>query len=277
MRISSTNGTNFGSKIGALPAEGGAGSWTGFCYVAARVDVEDGLSSTRPRNGSESRETPVKLSEIQKPYDLFVSLGSACDPAAFLRVHGLRRFSMPLDWVVSNHLSSVSRLFESRFAGYMELESMRLTDGSANHYDEDAVPQAGAGARPSCFVEDKRYGILSVHDFEILPDLPWHATYAAFRQKTDRRIERLLQQLAASSSVLFVRWAGLTDDAIALREVLSDVTEGTADLLVLQPEADVSSVVDRELEVDGVCCVRVPNAPADGAVWNEVLGAMSLL
>jgi hypothetical protein len=220
---------------------------------------------------------PVKLSEIQKGYDLFVSLGSACDPAAFLRVHGLRRFSMPLDWVVSNHLSSVSRLFESRFAGYMELQSMRLIDGSANHYDEDAIPQAGAGARPSYFVEDTRYGILSVHDFEVLADLPWHANYAAFRQKADKRIERLLQQLAVSPSVLFVRWAGLTADAIALRKVLSDVTKGTADLVVLQPEAGASSVVDRELEADGVCCMRVPNAPADSTIWNQVLGGMSLL
>jgi hypothetical protein len=221
-------------------------------------------------------DTPVKLSEVQKPYDLFVSLGSACDPAAFLRVHGLRRFSMPLDWVVSNHLSSVSRLFASKFAGYMELESMRLTDGSATHYDEDAILQAGADARSSYFVEDTRYGILSVHDFAILPDLPWHATYPEFKQKSHRRIERLLQQLSESPSVLFVRWAGLTDDAVALRKVLSEVAGGTADLLVLQPEAAVSSAVDRELEVDGVCCVRVPNAPADSAIWNKILGGMSL-
>jgi hypothetical protein len=158
----------------------------------------------------------------------------------------------------------------------MELESMRLTDGSATHYDEDATPSIEGDVRSSYFVEDTRYGILSVHDFAVLPDLPWHATYPEFRQKCHRRVERLLQQLSVSQSVLFVRWAGLTDDAVALRKVLSDVAGGTADLLVLQPDVDVSSALDRELEVDGVCCVRVPNAPADGAVWTEVLKGMSL-
>lgn len=219
----------------------------------------------------------MKLAEVQKPYDLFVSVGSACDPAAYLRVHGLRRFSMPLDWVVSNHLSSVTRLFEHGFAGYMELACMRLTDGSANHYDEEAPPQENDAARPSCFVEDTRYGILSVHDFRIQAGLPWHADYAAFRDKTDRRIERLLRRLSNAGSVLFVRWAGRTEDAVALRSVLSGVVAGEADILVLQPAADVSSVTDLELDAAGVCCVQVPNVPADSAIWGRVLHGMSLV
>ncbi|NHW36816.1 DUF1796 family putative cysteine peptidase [Paenibacillus aceris] len=44
-----------------------------------------------------------------------------CDPAAYLRGHHLRKFSMPLDWVMSPSLTDVNRLLAHKFTGFMEL------------------------------------------------------------------------------------------------------------------------------------------------------------
>lgn len=224
----------------------------------------------------EAMEASLKLVEVQRPYDLFVSLGSACDPAAWLRVHGLRRFSMPLDWVVTNTLNDLKRLLENRFEGFMELEALRPIDGSANFHDEDNPLPPGTVADTTHFVLDERYKVISVHDFKNIPGQPWHAVYPTFKEKLESRIERLLTALSECDSVLFVRWAGQTSDAVALHPVLSTLTSGRADLLVLQPLPDAHSVGDRDIGVDGVCVVEVPNAPADKAIWDEVLQGMSL-
>ena len=216
----------------------------------------------------------MKLAEIQKPYDLFVGLGSACDPAAHLRTHDLRRYSMPLDWLVTSYLSEVSRLFENRFAGFMELESLQLIDGSANFYDEENPIPSNAPLNTH-FIEDKAYKTISVHDFPNIEGRPWQDNYPAFKQKLDLRIARLMSEIAGAESVLFIRWAGVTADAVALRSVLSGLTDGTADLLVLQP-TEVDGVVEQDNEHDGLCLLQVPNLPADTTIWDPILRGMSL-
>ncbi|WP_258833483.1 papain-like cysteine peptidase [Peribacillus frigoritolerans] len=60
--------------------------------------------------------TELKLQDIKGSYDVIISLGSWCGPSLILR-----RFSFPLDWVVSNSLPDVSRILKNRFVGFMDL------------------------------------------------------------------------------------------------------------------------------------------------------------
>lgn len=184
---------------------------------------------------------------------------------------------MPLDWVVSLALPDVRRLFENRLAGFMELETMQPVEGSATHYDEEQTGDpADAPARATYFVKDTRYNILSVHDFPVVPDQAWHAGYPSFRSKLELRINRFLKSLAEAPSVLFVRWSGREEDALALHPVLAAMTSGRVDLLLLRPETEARCITSLQTDGDGVCLVRVPDRPGDVVMWDEVLRGMSL-
>ncbi|WP_343929667.1 DUF1796 family putative cysteine peptidase [Peribacillus frigoritolerans] len=82
------------------------------------------------------RMTELKLQEIKGSYDVIISLGSWCGPSLNLRRHNLRRFSFPLDWVVSNSLPDVSRILKNRFVGFMDLKNMKQVDGIASYLDD---------------------------------------------------------------------------------------------------------------------------------------------
>lgn len=221
----------------------------------------------------------MRLTEIQKSYSLYVGLGSACNPAMNLRRHGLRRFSMPLDWCVAQTIDHVRAVLENRFSGFMALENLVLEPDQSHYYldDGNAVMMQGNSVA-SYFINDTRYDVLSVHDFPIIADEPWTLMYPTFRRKLDERIERLLTALDAAPSVLFVRWAGEIDQALALHPVLRGLTGGTAHLLVLKCRGSGEDVPIRDLEIaaDGVCVVEVPNRPADEAIWDAVLTGRSL-
>ena len=79
----------------------------------------------------------MKLDEIKKNYDLIVSLGSSCSPAAHLRRNNLRKFSMPFDWIVTPNLPDVGRVIQNQFQDFMLLENLQLQDGQANFLDDN--------------------------------------------------------------------------------------------------------------------------------------------
>jgi hypothetical protein len=183
----------------------------------------------------------------------------------------LRTFSSPLDWVVTLSLSDVSRLLKNKFEGYMELEKMGLIDGTATVVD-DGVPQP----LKAYFVKDFYYNIISVHDFPILPNQEWYATYPAFKEKVNSRIDKFLDKIINSSTILFVRWAAKYDDVVELKSVLSEITKSHFDLLVLCPVDDLQSVEETEWGIGNVCSVKVPNRPTDNLIWDYVLKGITL-
>jgi hypothetical protein len=213
----------------------------------------------------------MHLNEIKKSYDLVVGLGSACDPALQLRRYNLRRFSSPLDWVVTLSLSDVSRLLKNRFKDYMTLSNMNLIEGTSTVV-EDGIPQH----INSYFVKDFYYNVISVHDFPIIDDQEWFATYPAFKAKVNPRIERFLEKITTSKSILFVRWAAKVEDVIELRSVLSEITKSQFNILVLCPDNGLESVKEAEWGLDKVCSIEVPNRPSDNSIWDYVLKGISL-
>jgi hypothetical protein len=214
----------------------------------------------------------LDLQDIKGSYDVIVSLGSACNTAMLLRQHNLRRFSGPFDWNVSGSLSDVNRLLKNKFVGFMELENMRLMDGTGHGVDD------GVDLQPvkSHIVMDTYYNIISFHDFPILPNLDWTATYPSFKDKLNYRIDRFLEKIINSQSILFVRWAGSYAQAVELQSVLTGIVKGKFNILILEPVEGLQDVNEIKWGIDRVCAVTVPNLPYDNSTWDYVLNGITL-
>jgi hypothetical protein len=222
----------------------------------------------------------LNLRDIKGSYDVIVSLGSACNPAMNLRRHNLRSFSGPLDWKVSISLSDVSRLLKNKFDGFMELKNMCLLDETQYLLDDDGVSilsDDGSNRQvKTYFVKDTYYNIISMHDFPILPNQHWTVTYPSFKEKLNYRINRFLEKIINSPSVLFVRWAGSYNQTVELKSVLSEIIKGQFTILILYPVDGLQNISDMRWGIDRVCTVGVPNLPFDNSTWDYVLKGITL-
>ncbi|MFG1732773.1 DUF1796 family putative cysteine peptidase [Paenibacillus sp. GM2FR] len=50
--------------------------------------------------------------DVKGAYDMIISLGSWCGPSVNLRQRQRRRFSFPLDWMISSSISDVTSVIE---------------------------------------------------------------------------------------------------------------------------------------------------------------------
>ncbi|MCM3796891.1 MULTISPECIES: DUF1796 family putative cysteine peptidase [Priestia] len=214
----------------------------------------------------------MNLKEIKGSYDIIVSLGSACNPAMELKRLNLRTFSGPLDWSVSLSLSDVNRLLKNKFSNFMELENMQLTDG-AFAFADDGVLIEGV---QSYLIEDTHYNIISVHDFPIIPHQHWSATYTSYKEKLTNRINRFIEKITTSESVLFIRWAATYEQTLELQAILEQIVKGNFNILILCPEEGFNGVSEINWEIDKVCAVKVPRLPNDLETWNYVLEGITL-
>jgi len=223
----------------------------------------------------------VKFEDIKGSYDLMVGLGSWCGPALHLRRHNLRKFSFPLDWCISNSLPDVSRLLKNRFQGFMELKNMRWTEGYAHFLDDGhAIFPPGGGTEPvnAHFIEDTYSNIVSVHDFPVIPNQDWKVLYPSYKAKLNRRINRFLEKITNSSSILFIRW-GVTNptEAMELKSVLSEMVPGKVNILILNPVQDLQGVSPMDWGIDGIATIQVPlDNPNNDNVWDYALQGLSL-
>ncbi|TKH04756.1 peptidase [Peribacillus simplex] len=144
---------------------------------------------------------------------------SACTPTLNLRRLGLRRFSLPLDWVYTESFAEVARLYKNQFKGYMELKNLTLVDGSGTYFDDDV----DINAVNTYLVRDNHYKVTSVHDFPILPDKEWFETYPDFKENSDKRIARFNETINNSDSILFVRWSTKSDQAYLFQQEMQDM------------------------------------------------------
>nr|WP_328803584.1 DUF1796 family putative cysteine peptidase [Paenibacillus silvestris] len=214
----------------------------------------------------------LKLYEIKGSYDAIVSLGSACNPSLQLKRHHLRPFSGPLDWHVSLSLSDVNRLLKNKFDNFMNLSNMILIDGVAHLLDDGDPIQSVQ----SHFVKDTYYNILSVHDFPIMPNQHWTTVYPTYREKMKRRIDRLMDKMQTSRTILFVRWAATYDQAVELQSVLSETVNGQFSVLILCP-AEITPVVSLlDWDLERVCALEVPADPNRNATWDYVFQGVKM-
>ncbi len=104
-------------------------------------------------------------------FDYFVSLGSACPIASSMGKYGLRSFSGPFDWLVTQDFSWVLHYMETDFKDFLQQENLEEYGGCANYF------------------YDKQSGIRFLHDIE-----NFEHEYEKLKDKYDRRIERFLEK-----------------------------------------------------------------------------------
>ncbi|WIV19870.1 DUF1796 family putative cysteine peptidase [Paenibacillus polygoni] len=126
----------------------------------------------------------MNLQDVKKSYELIVSLGMSCAPAINLQRTSLRKFSMPLDWMISYSLTEVNKLYKNKFQNFMKLENLTLLE-ETHYYLKDGLPAFSADNDntlvKSYFVRDTLYNIISVHDFPVLSNQHWSVSYPPFK------------------------------------------------------------------------------------------------
>lgn len=125
-----------------------------------------------------------------KEYDLIFSQGANCSVAHNLRYRGIRKYSLPFDWCYIEDKIALQKLiegFKNNFSDFCKKENMLKVQGNLHH---------------NVIFKDEYSGYFFPNHFE-QENLDLIA-YNKFKQKFDRRINRLQDILKQSKKVLFV-------------------------------------------------------------------------
>lgn len=217
----------------------------------------------------------MNLQDVKISYDLIVSLGMSCAPAINMQRNNLRKFSMPLDWMVSYSLADVNKLYKSSFQNFMELKNLQLLE-ETHFFLEDGLPVYPNGNKnalvKSYYVRDTFYNIISVHDFPITLGKHWSTNYPAYKAKLDLRIKRFWDKLLSSKIILFIRWFATYEQAVELQTILSDILKANEfTVLILNPVSELTSVREINWDINHICVLEFPDDMNDYDSWDYIL------
>ena len=132
-------------------------------------------------------------------------------------------------------------------------------------------------------IEDTYYNIISVHDFKIINNQDWRVQYPTYKEKLTSRINKFLEVIASSQSLLFVRFGNVTEhEALEFQSVLNKMIPGQFNILFLQPIDGLGIVNEIDWGINGICTVQVPpdnfTDPSNKANsdWDHVFKGLSL-
>ncbi|MGG3800410.1 DUF1796 family putative cysteine peptidase [Metabacillus fastidiosus] len=206
----------------------------------------------------------MKLDEIKQPYDLVISLGGHCEPSYQIERLKLRRFSGPLDWMISHSLSHISLLIRKNFSDFMDFSNLSLVE-----------TEPGS---PYYTVRDAINNCVSVHDFPI--DKTLQESYSDVKSKLDRRANRFLQEINNSKSILFVRVMGDYKDVIDLHSSLSEKTKSNFNILLIN-HYEGNKISELDWGLNNICSINIPNEltrwQGNDACWDEILKGVTLV
>lgn len=223
----------------------------------------------------------MNLDDIQKSYGVIVSLGGLCQVTNQIKRHHLRTFSGPLDWFYYPSLSDVNRLLQNRFEKFMKLENM-VIEGSESYglIESEFDNQTKWAERITYCIKDTYYNCFSMHDFPIDSEKDWKSTYPSFKAKLDTRINRFLEKINSSESILFIRIWGNRDEAIELKNVLSKITNKDFNILIVNFKEDISNIVEQNWGISRVCSIELPRYQyrweGDDSDWDYILNKITL-
>ncbi|MEC3543665.1 papain-like cysteine peptidase [Bacillus thuringiensis] len=223
----------------------------------------------------------MNLDDIQKSYGVIVSLGGLCQVTNQIKRHHLRTFSGPLDWFYYPSLSDVNRLLQNRFEKFMKLENM-VIEGSESYglIESEFDNQTKWAERITYCIKDTYYNCFSMHDFPIDSEKDWKSTYPSFKAKLDTRINRFLEKINSSESILFIRIWGNRDEAVELKNVLSEITNKDFNILIVNFKEDISNIVEQKWGITTVCSNKLPRYQdrweGDDSDWNYILNKITL-
>lgn len=110
----------------------------------------------------------------------FISLGSACQTASSMEKYGLRSWSGPFDWLVTDSLQWVLHYMETDFADFLKKENLERCQEN-----------------PKTFVERKS-GFIFRHDHEY----PFEDKYDKLKEKYQKKIDRFQEETVKKTCFL---------------------------------------------------------------------------
>lgn len=128
-------------------------------------------------------------------FDLVVSLGEDCACSSYLRRCKLQDFSYPFDRLTKAAFSNRLELLLNNFSDFLNKEDLyQLEKPKTDDVDKNCDYWA-----------DKKYDFYFYHDFKT--GEPFDTEYIKVKNKFDRRIKRLYEQISNSENILFVWWS----------------------------------------------------------------------
>jgi hypothetical protein len=147
-------------------------------------------------------------------HDAIINLGGDCQITYQLQIHGLRKYALPFDWLITPY-HSLRALLEHNFEGFLAPDNFQFFVNEKNEK----------------YILDKKYGTRFIHDFKLQED--FLQDYENIAQKYVRRINRFNNLILTSQSPLFMRKRITKEQAIELRNVLAVTRQGKPFLLVV--------------------------------------------
>lgn len=206
--------------------------------------------------------------DCRSRYRAFISLGSTCQTAHQLKRIGLRRHAGPLDWFVSPSAPDIARLIRNRFAGLMEQHRLMPLGTTLE----------------GLIMRDTAYNIDSYHDFKFtIPGGQTNHQYSGFKQRINRRIERILLSAARHSDshpLCFIRTQTAVPEAKDLLQAIDGLTGRRAHLLIVNFRMDhQKEVLYEDWGMERICSAVIPGGVdwrGSDEAWNTIMKGFSI-
>lgn len=120
-------------------------------------------------------------------FNAFISLGQSCKTASSMSKYGLRAFSGPFDWLISDDFQWVLRFIETDFSDFIRCDQLESYMGHPKRF------------------KDKASGFIFLHERE-----DYRNQYELLKEKYNRRIQRFLR--ASCEGACFLRYVNRQDE-----------------------------------------------------------------
>lgn len=196
---------------------------------------------------------------ITQPFDAIINLGGDCQIAYQLYIHGLRKYALPFDTLITPY-DALRGMLENNFENFMAPDNFELM-----------INEKGEK-----YILDKKYGARLLHDFKLEED--FLKDYEEISAKYLRRIHRLIDLISTSEYPLFIRKRITKEQAMELSDVLSTMREGKPFVLVA---LDGTQEIKSDWHLEAVCnyYLRQPEPytwKGDSEAWKEIFQILEL-
>ena len=161
-----------------------------------------------------------------KLYENVVSLGHFCSPALELKRIGVRKASLPFDWLISGDFKNVMELIENGFQDFLNSEYMYQLKDYPKYY------------------RNTKYQIDFYHDFDAYE--PFEKQIENVSQKYQRRIERFYFLICKPT--LFIRYINSQEEAEYINENRKMILQILQEFNALN---DIAFVVNEDIHISG--------------------------
>ncbi len=185
---------------------------------------------------------------------LFISLGSTCGIAYQLQKLGLKKESLPFDWVKSDNMTSICHIIKNGFDSFGEFSQLELQRQSTKHPVLETDDWISTENTVS-YVYRNKIGIQFFHDFPDQFDSETSSIYINFKNKYIRRFDRFYGLFSSGKKLVFIR------DEFKPNKLSRESVEELIDLLV--------SMLSNNTTINFILCIHNPSNKSFG--WIDSL------